>query len=66
MIIYKGIGENMGILDKFCPNCMNIIRKKDEKCSNCGMLVSEMKRLKEMQQNRSLHFYQKAKTQLLA
>ena len=27
---------------KFCPKCMNIIRKKDTECSECGMPVSEM------------------------
>jgi len=27
---------------KFCPKCMNIIHKKDEECSQCGMKVSEM------------------------
>ena len=27
---------------KFCPKCMNIIRKKDTVCSECGMPVSEM------------------------
>ena len=27
---------------KFCPKCMNIIKKKDEKCSKCGMLVCDM------------------------
>ena len=32
----------MAILDKFCPKCMNIIHRKDVKCSNCGMLVSDM------------------------
>ena len=37
----------MAIIDKFCPNCMNLIKKKDEKCSNCGMLVSDMKKKKE-------------------
>lgn len=27
---------------KFCPKCMNIIKKKDTECSSCGMPVSEM------------------------
>lgn len=27
---------------RFCPKCMNIIKRKDEKCSQCGMLVSDM------------------------
>ncbi|MBQ9790793.1 MAG: hypothetical protein IJW24_04310 [Clostridia bacterium] len=27
---------------RFCPKCMNIIKKKDTECSSCGMLVSEM------------------------
>ena len=34
----------MAIIDKFCPKCMNIIKKKDERCSNCGMLVSDIKK----------------------
>jgi len=27
---------------RFCPNCMNIIHKKDKKCSSCGMSVEDM------------------------
>ena len=34
-------------MPKFCPRCMNIIRKKDEKCSKCGMLVSEMEEVSD-------------------
>lgn len=37
----------MAIIDKFCPNCMNIIKKKDVKCSQCGMLVSNMIKARE-------------------
>lgn len=37
----------MAIIDKFCPKCMNIIRRKDVKCSKCGMLVSDMIKLRE-------------------
>lgn len=31
----------------FCPRCMNIIHKKDEKCSSCGLAVSEMQKMQE-------------------
>lgn len=27
---------------RFCPRCMNIIRKNDQKCSSCGLEVSKM------------------------
>ena len=27
---------------KFCPNCMNIIHKKDTECKNCGMKVEDI------------------------
>ncbi len=27
---------------KFCPKCMNVIKKKDTECSSCGMSVSDM------------------------
>jgi len=42
MLSYRSIGESMAIINKFCPKCMNIIRKKDTKCSQCGMPVEEM------------------------
>jgi len=37
----------MAIINKFCPKCMNIIRKKDTKCSQCGMPVEEMQTKEE-------------------
>lgn len=40
---------------RFCPECMNIVKKKDEKCSQCGMLVSDMeKQLEEQKQANAL------------
>ena len=32
---------------RFCPRCMNIIRKNDEKCSSCGLLVEDMQKAEE-------------------
>ena len=34
----------------FCPRCMNIIHRKDEKCSSCGLEVSKMQEMKESQE----------------
>ena len=42
MLLYCCTGGNMAKRIKFCPKCMNIIHKNDEKCSVCGLLVSEM------------------------
>ncbi len=30
---------------RFCPRCMNIIHRKDEKCSSCGLEVSKMQEM---------------------
>ena len=32
---------------RFCPRCMNIIKKNDEKCSSCGLLVEDMQKAEE-------------------
>ena len=36
---------------RFCPRCMNMIRKNDEKCSSCGLEVSAMQELLDRQQD---------------
>ena len=52
----------MAIIDKFCPNCMNLLKKKDEKCSKCGMLVSDMKKQKQ-QPNKNVEETEKQKVE---
>lgn len=37
----------MAIKNKFCPRCMNIIRKNDTVCSECGMKVANINKQKE-------------------
>lgn len=37
---------------RFCPKCMNIIHKNDEKCSSCGLEVSKMQELKQEETNK--------------
>ncbi len=34
---------------RICPNCVTIIKRKDEKCSKCGMLVSDMEKAKDQE-----------------
>ncbi len=46
---------------KFCPKCMNIIRKNDEKCSSCGLLVSEMQKAEEERQEKEEKYFEQAK-----
>lgn len=41
---------------RFCPRCMNLIRKNDERCSSCGLEVSKMleEEIKQEEENQKV------------
>jgi len=43
----------MAIKNKFCPRCMNIIRKNDTVCSQCGFKVADIQK-KKVEKNKEV------------